>query len=265
MAVGTESTTLSVTVRLRVYSNGGDVQLCVRRASHGRTPNTGRCRVRGSAPDTPSGGLAVPRKPPAISRFGRWRDLVAQLVDELECRGWKNRLSIHLGHVEVYNEGVGTVEGSAMTRAEFAAVEATFDAAMLMRGWTGRSFLPRRSVGTLCTADNPQGYVLSPGSNVFRCWNEAADEPDHAWGRIQASGRVDRMRDSHVYEQYDPFSHAPCQTCRVAPLCRGGCPWEASKSSVSDPGHCSTLRYNLPDRLRLYALSQQLLGAGRAP
>jgi hypothetical protein len=34
MAVGTESTTLSVTVRLRVYSNGGDVQLCVRRASH---------------------------------------------------------------------------------------------------------------------------------------------------------------------------------------------------------------------------------------
>jgi hypothetical protein len=35
MAVGTESTTRSVTVRLRVYSNGGDVQLAWRAAVRG--------------------------------------------------------------------------------------------------------------------------------------------------------------------------------------------------------------------------------------
>ena len=49
----------------------GFAQLCVRRASHGRTPNPGRGRGGDAASDTPSGGVAVPRMPPAISRVGR--------------------------------------------------------------------------------------------------------------------------------------------------------------------------------------------------
>ena len=56
------------------------------------------------------------------------------------------------------------------------------------------------------------------------------------------------------WEDFDPFTHEPCQTCRVRPLCRGGCPWEARKKPAFDTGHCSTHRFVIEEELRLYHL-----------
>jgi hypothetical protein len=35
-------------------------------------------------------------------------------------------------------------------------------------------------------------------------------------------------------------------------LCLGGCPWEARKNPEWSTGHCTTLKFNLPDTLRIY-------------
>lgn len=66
-----------------------------------------------------------------------------------------------------------------------------------------------------------------------------------------------------LWTGYGPFTHKPCETCSVAPLCMAGCAWEAMKTSAEETGFCSSNRFNLADELRLFDLSQMVAEAIR--
>ena len=183
------------------------------------------------------------------------------ILEHLENAGLRGKVSVYLGHVESYTAASTVPDEAKLSREEYASIQIHFSILLANRGWPHHSGLPTRRDGALCTADSPEGYVVSPGSLLFRCWNEAADSLPNAWGTIADSGTLmvssDAPNDSRpqLGPDYDPFKHEQCRGCRVQPLCRGGCPWEAEKRPMESTGHCTPLRWNLGDKLRLWHLA----------
>ncbi len=204
------------------------------------------------------------------------------LVDELVARGLTSRVSVYLGHVLPYTDVCSDNADNALTKEEFAAVDARFRFHLFQRGFLSPAQRPTPSSGALCVADHPNGAVLSPGGLEFKCWNEAAMTAEHASGRYaavptpQAQGQKRSLPlapedgamadNAKQWKEYDPFFHEPCQTCPVMPLCRGGCPWESRKRPAFNTGHCTPHKWNLGDILRIHHMSEVVRrGLSRAP
>lgn len=187
---------------------------------------------------------------------------VPELVDLILDEDLVTYVHPYFGHVVDYTDECGDLGATMLTREEFAAAEVRLLNLMIRKGVRPSLDLPRPYAGSLCVGDAPGGAVISPGGLVFRCWNETALPEGEAYARLNADGSVatnavreDRER---FWKSYDPFTHAECQTCEVQPLCKGGCPWEADKRPLDGPGHCTPLRYNLPDILRLAHLRDSI-------
>lgn len=188
-------------------------------------------------------------------------DHLEELVQLLGDEGLRDLISPYLGHVLPYTSVCGEVEQVAFTNEEFAELEANFQLMLFEGGFRPSVGLPKPRFGNFCVADHPQGGVLAPDNLVFRCWNETTAPPEQASGRL-CGGSVEasevQTSNRARWDEYDPHGFEACQACIVQPLCQGGCPWEARKNPVSGPGHCTPLRYNLPDRLRLYHMMRTI-------
>jgi uncharacterized protein len=193
-----------------------------------------------------------------------YRDL-DRFIDVIVDQGLRNRVSLYLGHTLPYTEVCAGVETVALTKEEFAEIDTKFQFLLFQRGFTEARPLPKPQVGNLCVADNDRGAVLAPGGVMFRCWNEVSSSARNAVGTLETEPegserslgsdvrRDDRMVENQsAWESYDPFSHEMCKSCKVQPLCLGGCPWEARKNPQWSTGHCTPLKFNLPDTLRIY-------------
>ncbi|MBL4692413.1 MAG: 4Fe-4S cluster-binding domain-containing protein [Magnetovibrio sp.] len=183
-------------------------------------------------------------------------DGLETLVDEIVGRGLVDKVHLYLGHTLPYTETCADVEQTALSREQFAVIEARFKLYMIQRGFRNVVALPRPNLGNLCIADLPNGRVISPGGAVFKCWNETTLPKAEATAFLGSDGVAKSSNNDRdkQWQSFDPFAHTPCQSCNVQPLCKGGCPWEALKNTTSEPGHCTPLRWSLPDILRLYHL-----------
>jgi len=169
------------------------------------------------------------------------------LVDLLDRRGVLRNVSLYLGHVRAFTELCGDTQSHVLSKEEFADLEIHLMWTLWKRGIRNLASLPRPRFGSNCIADNPKGAVIAPRGVLFDCWNEAASPPSAANGDL-SSGKSRQT-------QYDPFAFRDCADCAIQPLCLAGCSWEARKAGAGD---CTTLRYNLQDRLRVHHLDRVL-------
>ena len=183
------------------------------------------------------------------------------LLDTLAAADLAGRVNVYLGHVWDYTAEVE--QSPFLTFEEFAALEARFKLLKFRKGFGASSRLPNPRVGGLCVADHPNGWVVGPTGLLFKCWNEVHEDAEAASGvlpgRETACGGCNKdvlNTNEEEWNRYDPFTHKPCETCAVAPLCMSGCPWESAKSGSDETGFCSSYRFNLADDLRLYDLSR---------
>jgi uncharacterized protein len=187
---------------------------------------------------------------------------IPELIDLIVEEDLAGFVHPYFGHVVDYTAECGDLDDTMLTREEFAAAEVRLLTLMIRKGVRPSLDTPRPYAGSLCVADAPGGAVISPGGLVFRCWNETALPEGEAYARLEPDGSVAtnavREQRDRFWKTYDPFTHAECRTCEVQPLCKGGCPWEADKRPVDGPGHCTPLRYNLPDILRLVHLRDSI-------
>lgn len=183
-------------------------------------------------------------------------DGLEELLHILKREGLQERVGVYLGHVWEYTEEVE--ESQFLTKEEFATVQAQFQFMKFRMGFSTNTQLPAPKQGNQCVADHPNGYVVSPDGLLFNCWNEVHLPAQAASGRydgIEDRINLQVMDENRVeWAEYDPFTHLPCETCSVAPLCMSGCPWESRKYDRTSTGYCTPLRFNLPDQLRLHHL-----------
>jgi uncharacterized protein len=185
------------------------------------------------------------------------------LLDTLVQEGLQGKVQVYLGHVWEYT---AEVEPSDFLSIEdFATVETQFKLMKFRKGFSMGVRLPQPKAGAQCVADHPNGWVVGPTGLLFKCWNEVHQDAEAASGTLKDGGcdggcagsGAERMAANAVgWKNYDPFTHTPCQTCAVAPLCMSGCPWESAKTASEQTGFCTPLRFNLADELRLFDLKR---------
>lgn len=187
---------------------------------------------------------------------------IHELIDLILAEDMGHYIHMYFGHVVDYTDECGDLGDTMLSREDFAAAEVRLYNLMIQKGLRPGFGLPQPRAGSLCVADAPGGAVLTPGGLVFRCWNETAWPEADAYGRLSAGGKMEinavKQERDQFWKDHDPFTHAECETCAVQPLCKGGCPWEAEKRPLDGPGHCTPLRYNLADILRLHHLRDSI-------
>lgn len=179
---------------------------------------------------------------------------VDELLDRLVDAGLHQFVSVDIGHLQSYTDACGGgLSQNSLSKEESARARVQLVYELCRRGFM-RSLpkLPSPKNTYLCVADNPNGYVVSPGSLVFGCWNELSNPLSKASG-VLVDGVVETSNEAIQQEwaQYDPFAHQECQTCKVQPLCKGGCPWLSREKCLSGAGDCTPLRYTIADTVRL--------------
>lgn len=200
-----------------------------------------------------------------------------KLLRILKKNDLAGKISIYLGHTYSYSETQSKSNSSQLTIPEFASIQAQFEVLLLRYGFKLETKVPQPDFGTNCVADNPNGVVISPNGLIFKCWNETAVGEEYSLGSMltnKSNGTIPQQNSSvpshgvsqnstqiendKKWNNIDPFTHKECTNCKVKPLCRGGCHWEARNNPEDGPGHCTPLRYNIEDILRVNHLNSTL-------
>lgn len=169
-------------------------------------------------------------------------DHVPRLLDRLEERGLKNKVSVYLGHVQNLGAACPSFAPTCFNVEEFANSEIDVYRVFADRGFAVS--LRNHLRTAVCMADQKGTYLVDQRGNLTKCWNLIGDERE----------KIGTVFDAELNNRYfdwlgfDPFDDEECRACEILPICMGGCPYE---TVVAGKKECSALRYNLIRRMRL--------------
>lgn len=153
--------------------------------------------------------------------------------------------------------------GDSLSRKAFADLEiATMLRTPEGLRWVQNKLEPQH--GHFCSATAQTMAVISPDGYISRCW-ESVGDPAQAVGHVLADTECPESHDaSRKWSTYTPLAYPTCSSCKVLPLCMGGCsyprlfmgaqtpPCESIKRQISE---CVT---QLGRRLKLDVASENL-------
>jgi len=113
---------------------------------------------------------------------------------------------------------------------------------------------------SFCSAVNASSFVIDPEGCLYKCWAGVGNEKEssgHLNDLIQPSSLSPAVHPNTTkWLRFDPFSHEDCRTCKVLPLCLGGCPDAVVNQNAGMAKNCETWKYNLKEIIRLIALNR---------
>lgn len=96
-----------------------------------------------------------------------------------------------------------------------------------------------------CYADKRNECVINYNGDVFKC--TARDfTPENRYGHLQADGTIIWEGDRHERHMHTAFTSNTCATCRIAPLCKGGC----AQTRMDYEGQTDYCLYNHDEQLK---------------
>jgi uncharacterized protein len=172
---------------------------------------------------------------------------VKEITAVLDENGFKG--SYHLAHIHDHEEESSFITDSSGKRSpdcstkacsscNSASPEESFESASLSRPIYAQieqeSFLSRKDafqqiVNKLqpkahpCSATSGQMFVIDPAGYISRCWHSAGS-PSEAMGNVHNSlNSVESSEVARRWHSFSPLAYEACKTCKVLPLCMGGC------------------------------------------
>lgn len=98
--------------------------------------------------------------------------------------------------------------------------------------------------GHFCGATNGSLYLIDPTGNISKCW-VSAGVPSEAIGNV---GDFSDESESHPvtqrWNEYSPFAFPTCESCKVLPLCVGGCSHPRLFRGADHPP-CESIKYQI--------------------
>lgn len=173
---------------------------------------------------------------------------VIPLLDILEQRGLKGKVSVYFGQVQPLGSACPSFSHACLSTEEFAGVEMDLYHLVFERGFPVH--LNTSLTLNVCMADKVNSYLIDPKGNLSKCWNCVGNEDEKVGSVFD-----DAPTDNYVlWLSFDPFDDEDCKKCNVLPLCMGSCVYE---SVVGKGKECITKKFNLIEKLKLKLLSKQ--------
>lgn len=108
-----------------------------------------------------------------------------------------------------------------------------------------------------CSASAEHSYIVDPKGNLYKCWNDIG-KPELSIGNVK-----DGIKKNDIVAKYvvgsDKFSDNKCLSCKLFPVCEGGCNRRRIDNRESNTGYnlCPFDETGLCDRLYEYYKSRK--------
>lgn len=171
-----------------------------------------------------------------------WRQ-VPELFQDLSRRGLLTRLQFAIQETEgkfaalQYDPCFGTFEEYTSAKMELLKVLRSH----------GYMLSDPSQKGEFCAATSPYSTIIDMSGTAYRC----ATEPENKVGHVAGDGKVSLQNPGYedLFTTRDGLSDELCKTCRVLPICGGGCTLAAEK--MARRGRCSYFRTEIRNYLAL--------------
>jgi uncharacterized protein len=188
---------------------------------------------------------------------GYSRDVINELLDELDAAGLRDSLAVNFALMEPATEVCANIHENCYDTAGFSEVETEFYTILLDRGFRVDK-LPSPTTAA-CMAQLINAYVIDHEGDLYRCFNYVGNKAKSCGNMTQ---EINYLHPEFLrLFNFDPFEDERCRECNVLPLCQGGCPSRRFDRNISDDEQCESWRFNLMPMLDLIARSRQQPGA----
>lgn len=181
---------------------------------------------------------------------------VTELFDQLDAAGLRGRARVYFAPVTPYTDVCADTAGHCLAGADWSKVNASLRLEAVERGYGGVGLPPSRT--GVCIADDPRGWVVTPDGLFYKCWNDVT-QPDRAVYDVVRGVRTARMQtELERWQNWSPFALSECRDCRTLPQCHSGCAHLAMQQpGPLTHGHCSELKWNMPETIATYYLMHE--------
>ncbi|MCP4658129.1 MAG: SPASM domain-containing protein [bacterium] len=172
---------------------------------------------------------------------------VPGLIDDLVSRNLKDRVYIYFARVDEVNENSMDHHDSCLSARRYAEVEASLIRLALDKGLRlGKRLVEPSS--TFCGANSVNCYVVDSEANLLKCYHGLGEADAHRIGEIGVDGEEIVTDSSRLLNwlSWDPFEKEECRSCKVLPICMGGCSDKIVSRMNIEEG-CRSLRFSLDD------------------
>lgn len=169
-----------------------------------------------------------------------------KILDIIELNGLKNKVNFYVAAVDDINESCTNT--LCLNNIEFSEFEIDFYTKAMARGMYNAS-LPTPISG-ICGAVSLNSYVIDPLGDLYKCWNTIGYK-DEIIGTVSTG-----ITNKHLFTKWMAYEQIEdeCETCSVAPLCSGGCPYHFV---VSNKHKCRSCRNNLDELIDLFYMKNK--------
>lgn len=169
------------------------------------------------------------------------------LLNTLDGYGLKEKVSVYLGHVHNANECYQN--DACLTTESYSHMGYDFDKNASQQGFQTSHLSYPTPIGSYCTADTEQSYVIDPEGYIYGCWVDIGNK-ELAIKNIINDNFQHNTSTLLKYMMYDPCEDDHCKNCSFLPLCMGGCPYSRITKNVD---RCSNYKYVMEKKILDYA------------
>lgn len=174
-----------------------------------------------------------------------------ELMADLDANGLLNNdISVGLGYVRPWTEGISHIQNNCINMDEFSELELEFLTYRYHKDIRNKMF---PDIGGICRAVGEDDYVIDPLGNLLKCWIHVNNEDikDVTVGDIFNGVDYGSWK-LLKWLTYDPLNNEKCSNCVFFPICLGGCPY----IQLQQPGRfneiCDYWKHHLIKSLSIY-------------
>ncbi|WP_328956371.1 radical SAM/SPASM domain-containing protein [Kitasatospora purpeofusca] len=176
--------------------------------------------------------------------------MAAEYADAMAAAGLAgSRVSFYPTVIHTWGNDVTEL---TVTKQRYADIELSWFEEFARVG-LNHALLPSTTKPIVCVAVDPSSEVVDATGGLFSC-TEQPLVPGYEGTRL---GNIETLplevrRPAGRYDDWhagvESGTETPCRSCRVLPICGGGCPKHWREGTMP----CPSYKYNLPGRLDLY-------------
>lgn len=179
---------------------------------------------------------------------------VSPLIKLLANDGFQKKVS-HFYVIGIYSWAGNDAHTNSLTKEEFASKEIDWLIEMFEAGFNPRVIPSRQK--QVCAVVSPSFEMYDTFGNVFNCtevsFSDTYEKTPYALGNLSNPKEISERRPLSDWNETILTDKFPCHTCKMLPVCGGGCP----KSWHEDMRACPSAKFNIKERLALgYVLTK---------
>lgn len=168
---------------------------------------------------------------------------------------------VYAGHLQQYTDNCEFTQNRLYSVEEFSSVYEVFNSIAYSCNYKKFLIEGLKPIGTYCKAQSNNTYVINYDFSIALCENDIGNS-EKSIGNYLASS-VEDINKNVVFKKYQElncFNSDKCKSCKLLPICKGGCPFLWLK--YGEP-QCPIIKYTFEDNLiriiKMYARNLALL------